>query len=73
MIININNRVSFTLTKRGADILNEYEALKLRTVLHTEGELYKEQLWHIMEIFGGDVSLGMESPFENCEITVGES
>lgn len=67
---NINNRVEFVLTERGASILNKRaEKLKERFPRHTEhntdykeGDIYRNQLWTVMQIFGGScIGLGLES------------
>lgn len=67
---NINNYVEFVLTQRGAEILNKkYQELKGRfpraMQYHKdckEGDVYRNQLWVVMQTFGGDnTGLGLET------------
>ena len=69
MKFNFNNYVEVVLTKRGAQIYNEYqrnikipEYYKLATM--EEGDILREQLWYLFRIFGASMILGCESAFE---------
>ena len=73
IVIHPNDTVSVTLTATGADILNELNYLtntgfllmstvRFRTD-YTEGEVYRNQLHHIMKVFGSGCDLGLEVPF----------
>ena len=73
IVIHPNDTVSVTLTATGADILNELNYLTntgfllMSTVSfrtdYTEGEVYRNQLHHIMKVFGSGCDLGLEVPF----------
>ena len=73
IVIHPNDTVSVTLTATGADILNELNwtantgfflmsTVSFRTD-YTEGEVYRNQLHHIMKVFGSGCDLGLEVPF----------
>ena len=69
MKFNANNYVEVVLTERGAEIYNAWCNESVYTRVHKqEGEVLKEQLWLIMNIFGKHFKLGSVSPFENCDI-----
>ena len=80
MIFNINEYVSVTLTKRGADIFNKNEEYWEKQFPHwyvdgvrekkrmNEGDVMKGQLWRLFQLFGEHIHLGGEVPFKNCEI-----
>lgn len=77
---NINDYVEFILTERGANILNtfyepyrEYSSdLRARTI-YKEGDTYRDQLWGVMQIFGGDSTvLGMEAFCKEATIHLSE-
>ena len=73
IVIHPNDTVYVTLTATGADILNELNYLTntgfllMSTVSfrtdYTEGEVYRNQLLHIMKVFGSGCDLGLEVPF----------
>ena len=73
IVIHPNDTVYVTLTATGADILNELNYLTntgfllMSTVCfrtdYTEGEVYRNQLHHIMKVFGSGCDLGLEVPF----------
>lgn len=78
---NINEYCSFTLTATGAEILNKhncesnarFEQIGIDLRLKTDYKAYdvfKEQLWSVMRLFGGDCELGKEAPFQYCLITL---
>ena len=71
--LNVNEKVSVTLTNNGLDILKEYSS-KLDFLLNTkdnyahyeqylEGNILTMQLWEIMNIFGSSFILGSPPPF----------
>lgn len=69
---NMNDSVKIKLTNKGIDILKEqYNELKkyypnigeFQLNLDKEG-YYKQQLWSVMQIFGRDIGMGNELPFE---------
>ena len=73
IVIHPNDTVSVTLTATGADILNDLNkrantgyllrsTVRFRTN-YTEGEVYRDQLHHIMKVFGSGCDLGLEVPF----------
>lgn len=78
---NINEYCSFTLTGTGAEILNKHNResnkrfeqlgidLRLKTDYKAE-DVFKDQFWSIMRLFGGDCELGKEAPFKYCLITL---
>ena len=76
--ININSKVSVVLSTYGAEILNEYNKKLMKDfnglgfpALTTDfigGELYEDQLWNIMQIFGPSISATTIAPFVNCNI-----
>ena len=82
MNLNINESVSVTLTASGAATWNtneDYFADKFKHLewfgpkYKSEGDVLKEQLWHLFQVFGNSVSLGKEVPFKNCIITIGDN
>lgn len=70
--MDLNDTVTVTLTKRGAEILNR-KARKLnlafRIILnkhdYKEGDDYTGSLWMMFEEFGGYCSAGSEAVFTN--------
>ena len=78
---NINEYCSFTLTQTGAEILNKHNSesnarfeqlgidLRLKTNYKAD-DMFKDQLWSIMRLFGGDCDLGKEAPFKYCLFTL---
>lgn len=74
-MINLNDTVTVTLTKRGAEILNR-KARKLnlafRIILnkhdYKEGDEYKGSLWMMFEEFGAACSAGGEAVFTNLRL-----
>lgn len=70
-MINLNDTVTVTLTKRGAEILND-DAKEFNSKFslhlkdsHKEGDEYENQLWCMFERFGEFCSAGSESVFTN--------
>lgn len=68
--INMNDAVVVELTKKGAEILEEYYIGK-----HTKSDYhlifknnYKFQMWELIEIFGKYCFQGMSPIFKNNEI-----
>lgn len=77
--VNTNQRVRFNLTKRGQKILDDHNA-EVRatckmlvdysaTKVDADG-MHVMQLHAAMKVFGAANTLGTESPFENCVMTV---
>lgn len=78
---NINDYCSFILTGTGAAILNEHNhqsnlnlekfgiILKSRTD-YKAGDTFKDQFWSVMRLFGPELGLGKEAPFNTCLITL---
>lgn len=78
---NINEYCSFALTGTGAEILNKHNSesnarfeqlaidLRLKTDYKAD-DVFKDQLWSVMRLFGGDCDLGKEAPFKYCLITL---
>lgn len=78
MRLNLNEHVRATLTQRGADIWNtnegRYEGVSYTTPKYKQvGDVVKESLWHLFEVFGEYIHLGCDMPFEGCVITIGEN
>ena len=82
MKININQKAQVQLTKFGAGILNTLNrkanggflmnsSLRFR-VDYKEGELYRNQLWFLFQVFGSSFELGLEAPFVDLEFNVEE-
>lgn len=71
MSIDLNDTVTVTLTKRGAEIQNQ-QAKSLNAKFnmsfkddYKEGDEYKGSLWMMFEEFGGYCSAGSEAVFTN--------
>lgn len=70
--MDLNDTVTVTLTRRGAEILNK-EARRLNSIFKIninrddfkEGDNYKGSLWMMFEKFGGYCSAGSEAVFTN--------
>jgi len=58
--LNVNEKVSVTLTNHGLDILKENYAYYEQ---YLEGNILTMQLWEIMNIFGSSFILGSPPPF----------
>ena len=80
--VSPNDTVHVTLTATGADTLNDLNkrantgyllrsTVRFRTD-YTEGEVYRNQLHHIMKVFGSGCDLGLEVPFTEMELDVKE-
>lgn len=77
--VNINQKVKFKLTKRGLKALDDHNAAVRATSkmladynaadIDADG-MHVMQLHVAMRVFGAATMLGMESPFENCVMTV---
>ena len=82
IVIHPNDTVHVTLTATGADTLNDLNkrantGFLLRSTVrfrtdYTEGEVYRDQLHHIMKVFGSGCDLGLEVPFTEMELDVKE-
>lgn len=74
-VIHLNDTVNVTLTTTGADTLNDINrkantGFLLRSTVrfrtdYTEGEVYRDQLWHIFKVFGDKLDLGLVVPFSD--------
>lgn len=75
--MELNNIVTVTLTKRGADILNR-KAMRLNRVFkimlnredYKEGDDYTGSLWMMFECFGQACLAGSEAVFTNLRKTL---
>ena len=77
--VNTNQKVKFKLTKRGQKMLDDHNAdvratCKMlsdysATKVDTDG-MHVMQLHAAMKVFGAANTLGTESPFENCVMTI---
>lgn len=85
MKINLNDMCTVALSETGAKHLNEVNRecnirfwdqsksdYRAKTD-YVKGDVYKNQLWSIMEMFGTTLGLGLDAPFVNCEINIKES
>ena len=75
MRIHPNDTVCVTLTATGAETLNDLNrrantgfllrsSVRFRTD-YTEGEVYRDQLWHLFKVFGDKLDLGLVVPFSD--------
>lgn len=77
MKLNLNERVQVVLTPRGAEIWNANEA-QYENVHYSKpnykqaGDVLKESLWSLFQVFGKDIYMGCQVPFEGCEIVLDE-
>ena len=81
---NINSSVEVILTEFGAKVLNEkWHNMKmvidegLRALFNSiptykAGDVYRSQLWQLMQDFGDNMYNGNEVPFKNCEMYIFE-
>jgi len=82
-VIHPNDTVQVTLTATGAETLNDLNrkantGFLLRSTVrfrtdYTEGEVYRDQLWHIFKVFGDKLNLGLVAPFTDLWLDEGES
>ena len=83
IVITPNDTVNVTLTATGADTLNDLNkrantgfllrsSVRFRTD-YTEGEVYRDQLWHLFKVFGDKLDLGLVVPFTDLWLDTGES
>jgi hypothetical protein len=76
MEININDYVEVVLTQAGADTYNTYwNDISYRWPGFVEknlkeGDVLKEQLWSVMQIFGPHIHLGGHVPFVMCRMNI---
>lgn len=69
MIYNINAMVEVKLTEHGKTILLNYYPDLLSYNSRLENDIYRTELWSIMQIFGESMYMGNNSlPFVNNEI-----
>ena len=77
MRLNLNERCQVVLTDRGAEVWNanerQWEGYTFTTPKYKQaGDVLKESLWHLFQVFGKDIHMGCQVPFEDCNITIGE-
>ena len=84
MKVNINRETKVVLTKKGAEIMNEYiktdyavSMLSDKQLIAVfgkssfkENDIYKAPLWEIMHIFGGSIDMGCDIPFVDNDIDI---
>ena len=76
MKINLNDSCFVVLTNVGAEHINQINnKANLRfsvdfRVDWKEGDIYRGQLWSLMELFGSSLGLGNPVPFVNCELEI---
>ena len=83
IVIHPNDTVHVTLTATGADTLNDLNkrantGFLLRSTVrfrtdYTEGEVYRDQLHHIMKVFGSGCDLGLILPFTDLWLATDDS
>lgn len=65
--IDLNDTVSVELTEYGADFLNEYNKKNCLQKEYKEGDIYKNQMWHLMHIFTESIRFDKPKPFNNLK------
>lgn len=69
---NLNDTAEVTLTEFGAQIYNEWESSHRFPAIEKrqfkEGDVLRDQLWHLFQIFGSFMILGGRVPFQDCEV-----
>lgn len=68
--INLNDSVSVNLSERGAEILNKYFKQFIITKNYKAGDVFKTELWDLMNIFGHYMIMGFDIPFESCNLKI---
>ena len=68
--INLNDSVSVNLSERGAEILNKYFKQFIITKNYKAGDVFKTELWDLMNIFGEHLTMGFNIPFESCYLKI---
>jgi hypothetical protein len=68
--ININEIVEVTLTSYGADVYNSYysQFKHYRPAERKEGDVLRDSLWSIMQVFGPAIYMGMQPHFKRNTI-----
>lgn len=82
MKTTLNDMCTVALSEAGAAHLNDINrncndmfysksliAYRAKTD-YVKGDMYRAQLWSIMEIFGPTLGLGSDAPFVNCEMNI---
>jgi hypothetical protein len=75
--LNINETVQVKLTKAGAETWNKWES-QYENLTYTKpkykqkGDVLKESMWHLFQVFGNSIHMGCEVPFKDCEIIIGD-
>lgn len=81
--VNVNDYAEVTLTTTGARTLNAYNqelvdlfiakqvdpSLRSKTD-YKAGDVFKQQMWCLFNIFGKDFDLGSEAPWDLCEMRI---
>ena len=75
MNINLNQAVSVTLTATGATQYNawnkQFQSYSFEVAPVPTGHVLRGQLWHLFQVFGHYLYLGMgEVPFVGCNIEI---
>ena len=74
MKYNINETVKVVLTKKGAEILNDfYEHMPLFAIpkeKYKEDDEYSTEMWHLFNIFGKHIFLGCDIPFKDNVVEI---
>lgn len=68
--VNLNDTITVNLSERGARILNEYFNQFDIVKNYKEGDIFKTQLWDLMNIFGPYMVMGFDIPFESCWLKI---
>ena len=64
--ININDAAEVVLSEYGAQVYNKYHEryTHYRPEIVSKGDVLREQLWRLMQVFGPAIHLGQQSPIE---------
>ena len=68
--INLNDTVTVYLNEKGAEILNRHFAQFYMAENYKKGDVFKTQLWDLMNIFGESMIMGFDIPFESCWLKI---
>jgi hypothetical protein len=68
--VNMNDAAEVVLTELGAQVYNKYHEryTYYRPEIVSKGDVLRDQLWHLMQVFGPAIHLGQYSPFEECRM-----
>jgi len=69
--INLNVTAKVILTEQGAAFYEEYrKQCRYPPKPVQAGEVLRDQLWHIMQVFGSSLVLGGLPPFKDLEVEI---